>query len=90
MIVVKCGVAPDYFLDRMTWYELGLLLDQLEYSNRDSWEQTRLTIWAVLQSQSTKKIKPIDILPFHWDKKSNTQEVTREEIEAFKKRKNLS
>lgn len=90
LMVIRAKIQPDYFLDVMNWDEVSILLDELEVSSRDSWEQTRLMMWSVIQSQSSKKIKPVDLLPFHWDKKSNTQEITREEIEAFKKRKNLS
>lgn len=88
-MIVKCGIVPDYFLDSMDWHEVALLLDQLEYSNRDSWEQTRLQMWAVLQSQSSKRIKVTDVLPFSWDKTKEVKEITRNDIEEFKRRNNL-
>lgn len=88
-MIVRCGIDPNYFLDCMDWHEVGLLLDQLEYSNRDSWEQTRLTMWATLQSQSSKRIKVTDVLPFTWDQAKEIKEVTRDDIESFKKRNNL-
>ncbi len=74
----------------MSWEEVTLLLDELEVNNRDSWEQTRLTMWATLQAQSSKKIKVTDVLPFAWDgAKQDTQEVTLSDIESFKQRNNL-
>lgn len=88
-MIVKCSINPDYFLDSMDWHEVGLLLDQLEYSNRDSWEQTRLTMWAILQSQSSKRIKVTDVLPFSWDKVKEVKEITRNDVEEFKIRNNL-
>lgn len=88
-MIVRCGIDPNYFMDSMTWFEVGLLLDQLEYSNRDSWEQCRLTMWATLQSQSSKRIKVNDVLPFSWDKTKEVKEITRNDVEEFKIRNNL-
>ena len=89
-MVIRAHISPDYFLDSMGWEEVGLLLDELETSNRDSWEQCRLTMWATLQSQSNKKIKVTDVLPFAWDNaKQDTPEVTLSDIESFKQRNNL-
>ncbi len=74
----------------MNWEEVTLLLDELEYSNRDSWEQCRLQMWATLQSQSSKKINVSDVLPFSWDsERKDAQEITLSDIEQFKKRNNL-
>lgn len=88
-MVIRAHIQPDYFLDKMNWNEVKLLLNEMEVNNRDSWEQTRLIMWSVIQSQSSKKIKPIDVLPLSWDKVKDTPEVTREDVEAFKQRLNL-
>lgn len=88
-MVIRAGIQPDYFLDVMNWDEVRILLDELEVSNRDSWEQTRLIMWATFQSQSSKRIKPIDVLPLSWDRIKEAPEVTRADVEEFKKRLNL-
>lgn len=90
MMVIRARIQPDYFLDNMNWEDVKLLLDELEVSSRDSWEQTRLQMWATLQSQSSKKIKPSDVLPFSWDKQDTVTEVTLSDVEAFKQRLNLT
>lgn len=38
------------------------------YSYKDSWEQARLISYIVAQCNSTKKLKPSDIMNFYWDK----------------------
>ena len=38
------------------------------YSYKDSWEQARLISYIVAQCNSTKKLKPSDIMNFFWDK----------------------
>ncbi|MGL5786533.1 MAG: hypothetical protein ACRCX4_06950 [Bacteroidales bacterium] len=86
-------MAPSYILDEMTFGEIDAILSEVENVNRDQWEQTRLIMWSVLQSQSTKSIKPTDVLPFTWDNKGdNTGDnkvVTQTEVEEFKKRNNI-
>lgn len=89
MMVIRARISPDYFLDSMNWEDVRILLDEMEVNSRDSWEQTRLMMWATLQSQSSKKIKPCDVLPFSWDQKDTVTEVTRNDVEAFKQRLNL-
>ena len=42
---------------------------QSEYQNK--WEITRI-LWSIeAQTHSTKKIDPLDAMPFSWDKKRN-------------------
>lgn len=89
-MVIRAKIQPDYFLDSMNWDDVRILLDELEVSNRDSWEQTRLVMWSVIQSQSSKKIKPIDVLPLSWDKQDAPKEITRDDVDEFKKRLNLT
>jgi hypothetical protein len=68
VIVVQCGIAPDYFLDRMQWYEVDACLKGLELSERTGWEQTRCLCYVTAQVQSSKKLNPLDMLSFEWDR----------------------
>lgn len=77
-------------MDKITWYEVKILLGDIDKAERTSWKQTQLTMWSVIQAQSNKKIKPEDVLHLPWEEKDDRPKVTQEEIEAFKKRKNIS
>lgn len=67
-------------------YELSILLDNIEYSLKASWEQTRFQTYIQAQTQSTKKLKPTDLISFSWDKeeeKKNTS-ISNEDVERLK------
>lgn len=51
----------------MQFYEIPELVKGLNLKSRESWEQTRLLAYMTAQVNSTKKIKPTDILQFEWD-----------------------
>ena len=56
-----------YFLDDMKYYELKPILKNLNISVKNNWEIARQISYVIAQSQSTKKIKPSDIMQFPWD-----------------------
>lgn len=79
-----------YFLDVLQPYELNVILSILEYNTKQEWEQTRLKCYIQAQTQSTKKLKPTDIIEFNWDKveqKKNTS-VTKEDIARLREKAN--
>lgn len=51
----------------MKFYEIPELVKGLNLKSRESWEQTRLLAYMTAQVNSTKTIKPTDILRFEWD-----------------------
>ena len=51
----------------MKFYEIPELVKGLNLKSRESWEQTRLLAYMTAQVNSTKTIKPTDILQFEWD-----------------------
>lgn len=77
-------------LDCITFPEIDSIMSELELVNREEWEKTRMLMYSVLQSQSTKQLNINDILPFDWDIKKDKQGVTLTDIEEFKKRKNIN
>ena len=89
-MVVECGIDPDYFLDRMKWYEVEACIKGLENKNKASWEQCRFLSYIIAQVNSTKKLKPTDILSFTWDKEDDNKNtmITNEDIERLKNKAN--
>lgn len=74
----------------MQWYEVEACLEGLDHKNRNGWEQTRTISYLIAQSNSTKKLKPTDILKFHWDsevKEENTT-IANTDIERLKQKAN--
>ena len=89
IIVVECGIQPDYFLDRMQWYEVDACLSGLENKNKAGWEQTRFLSYVTAQVNSTKKLKLTDILSFTWDKPEEKEtSITNEDIQRLKDKAN--
>ena len=54
-------------MDDMKFYELSPILKNLNVSVKNDWEIARQISYIIAQSQSTKKIKPSDIMLFPWD-----------------------
>ena len=44
-----------------------MALDGLYLKARENWEQARMIVYAIAQSNSKERIKPSDILHFPWD-----------------------
>lgn len=87
LVVVECGIDPDYFLDRMKWYEVEACIKGLENKNKASWEQCRFISYIIAQVNSTKKLKPTDILSFNWDKVEDSDKntaISNEDIDRLK------
>jgi hypothetical protein len=87
LLVLEGGLSPDYVLDKMQMYELEALISCLYQKNRESWEQTRLLAYILAQVNSTKKLKPSDILSFVWDNenKGNTS-ISNEDVKRLKEK----
>lgn len=74
----------------MDWFEVKCLLPDIDKLERTGWKQTQLLMWSIVQTQSNKRIKPEDVLHLPWEKSDDRPKVTQEEIDEFKKRKNIS
>jgi hypothetical protein len=55
-------------LEEIDLYLIDLYSAQYHEQYRTGWEQTRFIAYVTAQVQSTKKLKPEDIMPFPWDK----------------------
>lgn len=60
-------------MDDMKFYELSPILKNMNVSVKNDWEIARQLSYIIAQSQSTKKIKPSDIMQFPWDKGYNNR-----------------
>lgn len=89
----KCCTIP-YFFDEMEEYEVQSIIENLEYYERGDWERTRFQSYCNIQSQSSKRLKPQDLIKFPWEKEDdNTEEIntnseplSKEDIQRLKER----
>ena len=65
--VLTMGGDPEYFWEKMQFYELQILIDNIELVSKNSWEQTRMLAYIQAQINSKKTLKPEDIMKFTWD-----------------------
>lgn len=82
------GLAPDYVLDKIEWYEINSLMKFQYYTIKDNWEQARLIAFMIAQTNSKRKLKLQDIVPFAWENEDGEIEeekpITKSEIERLK------
>lgn len=74
-------------MDKMKDYEVYLLLDNIQYSEKNDWERSRFESYVVAQVNSKKKIKPTDLVKFSWDNNDKpSTEISTQDIERLKKK----
>lgn len=81
-------VTVEYFLDKMQPYEVSTILDYIDIADKTTWEQTRMQMYITAQVNSTKKLKPTDIIPFTWDKEkklNNDTSISNADIDRLTK-----
>ena len=62
-------------------YEISAILKNGYMKHQDEWEQSRLIAYVIAQCNSTKTIKPEQIISFEWDKNnSRKKQITNEQI----------
>lgn len=86
-LTLDLGLAPDYVLDRMEFYEVSALMEYAHMRHKEAWERARLIAYTTAQVQSSKKLKLSDICSFSWDKEEETASgdntpMTQEELDA--------
>lgn len=62
-------VSVQYFLDEMQWYELRILMDNLNVSVKNDWTIAREIMWSNLKPWTKGKLKPDKIMTFPWEGK---------------------
>ena len=85
MIVFNCKIDPLYFLDQMSTYEAGLLIDAFNREYKEGWERQRWTAYITAASSGAKLKKPSDLMTFSWElPEVNDVEVKVKTIEEVK------
>ena len=74
----------------MEWYEIEACLDGMEDKYKISWEQTRMICYMVAQVNSSKKLKPSDIMSFRWDEETTSAStaISNDDIARLKEKAN--
>ena len=96
ILVIEGGMDPEYVTRRMDPVEMEVALEGIHRRHRDSWEQTRMIMYAIAQVNSKKKIDMKEMLVFPWEKEERripdedlpTQEEVQRMMEQFIKQKN--
>ena len=82
-------ITYDYFMGELQQWEVELFYDNLKYANRPEWEQTRLLMYILAQTNSKKKLKITDLMKFPWDSEGEdveTIEDTKENRDKLRER----
>ena len=82
------SITPSYFKNKMNWKELEAILSALEDKNRSEYEKLRMVIHSIYQVNSTKNLKPTDVLKFSWDSEEDP-EVVESELMSYEKAQKL-
>lgn len=70
----------------MEEFEVQSIIENLEYYERPEWERTRFLAYCGVQSNSTKRISPQDLISFPWEKESdNTDQINGNSNEPLSK-----
>ena len=88
LVVIEYKICSiEYFFDKMQFYELNTILSSLNKSIKNTWEQTRMIAYTIAQCNSTKQLKPTDILKFDWYNNDHKQEIiTKEDVARLKEK----
>lgn len=76
----------------MQEYEIQDIISNLEYYERPEWERTRFQSYCNIQKNSSKKLKPTDLITFPWEKEhdnteqinGNSEPLTQSDIERLR------
>jgi hypothetical protein len=68
-VTVNSSISPIYFKNEMTWKELESTLNAMGENKKRELNNLRLLMYSTFQSQSTKRLKPTDVMEFEWDVK---------------------
>lgn len=87
-IVGRGGVSPAYFFDEMDFQECIAYMKGMNRRERVELEKTRLIMWAVFQSQSSRSLELEEVMRLDEETESE-QGVNQEELEELRKRAKL-
>lgn len=67
-------------------YEIEPLIKSMQEMDKTGWEQTRLISYVMAQCNSSKKLKPTDIIKFSWDNQDYDTAISNEDIQRLKEK----
>lgn len=71
----------------MQMYEIEPLINNLHKKEKNNWEQARMIAYVTAQCNSTKKLKPTDIMQFAWDNEINGEtSISNEDIKRLQEK----
>lgn len=73
-------------MDKMEEWEIGPIISGLQYTDRNSWEQTRLRIFSLASMFSKQQKELSDIMTFPWEDNPEAKEIKDEDIKRLKAR----
>lgn len=75
----------------MQMYEVRAVMKYQHLAYKDSWEQARMQAYIIAQCNSTKKLKPSDIMKFYWDKEEEGEDtfISNADVERLKEKAKL-
>lgn len=73
-------VTPNYFLDKMTDYELINLLKMHNDKYKDEWERVRLLAFYQVNSMVGGYDTPMDLFKFGWDEVKAVKVESNEDV----------
>ena len=77
LLVLKCGVSADYVLDGMPLYVADLLLEHAYMVDQGAQERMRWMMWASIQPNMKKQIKPTDLMHFSWEEHEREADISK-------------
>ena len=60
-------------------YEIDTCMDGIYKRHRESWEQTRRLVYAIIQVNNKHRIDPKEVMPFPWDTDIGDNDMSDEE-----------
>lgn len=81
----------------MEEYEVEPIVQNIHFIEKGDWERARFQAYCGVQSNSTKRISPQDILQFPWEKEddntdqisTNSEPLSKEDIQRLKEQSKI-
>jgi hypothetical protein len=77
-------------MEETDYWMIDLYLKKSNERYRTSWEQTRFMSYITAQVQSTKRIKPSDIMDLPWDNEKGKRQNKTQKIDEKKRNELIS
>lgn len=62
------------------------IMSHLYLRHKEDWERTRFSSFVTAQVNSSKPLRPVDLIRFPWDSETAVSVTTREDVERMRAR----